>query len=1050
MRPRRSVTLLPTFALVGALLAAVPATTATSAPAPRDPGVLDVYVAEVSPGQLEQVLALGVDRRELELLPPRGDSGKQGDVRVELILSDAQAAKLRDDGVAVRAQQAAAAPEGEGVFRPYSGAGGLLREYRQLARDNPGISKLITIGQTVRGQDIVALKVSKNARTQRDGKKPAVLYMSAQHAREWITPEMTRRLARHVLKKYGKDRRITRLVRGHELWFVPVANPDGYDFTFTEGNRLWRKNLRDNNADGEITSGDGVDLNRNYATRWGYDNEGSSPNVASETFRGTGPNSEPESKALDAFVGRIDPEFLVNYHSAAELLLYGTGWQVATPTPDDVIYEAMAGDDADPAIPGYDPDISAELYTTNGDTDTHMTAKHGALGFTPEMSTCETISDSVPYDEWLSEDCESGFNFPDDEELIEREFRANLPFALSVASSVDDPDDPSSVVGRNTPNFVTDPFEVSYGNPQPVAVIAKRALRDRKIRYSINGGRTRSADASLWRGGEKYGDENRDYYGEYRGVVRGTSAGDEVKVWFTAKQKGKKKKSGTRVRSDAFTYSVASASGDDVLVVANEDYTGVNPDYPDTVTAPKYAAAHEQAITDAGYSSDVWDVDARGVPHHLGVLSHYDGVVWYLGDNRITQDPEDEETTTPFGELPDISVAERQQYLTLAVRDYLNEGGKLVHAGETAQYSGLPGISDVAGGLYYGLNGAPEEECVITDDFFGDCLFLADDFRQYYLGAFTRSDVVDPAGVTGVSDPLTGFTGSFGGPVVEGDNPLDEAGSLQPTSEILPASEFPQFASEGVAEYVTDGEDPYAPVEGTRYAGAVHQDSSYMRLTKTVDLTTATAAELAFQMSIDVEEAFDFVFVEAHTVGQDDWTTLPSAPASAVSTGTDPPAECAPAAEGGFLLELHPFLERYLGGADCSEGEWNAITGATGGWQDVAFDLSGFTGDQVEVSITYMTDPAFGGVGAFVDDTVITVDGAPDADGFEAPTSSWTIEGSPEGSPPNTGDWEIGEKLVDSFAGTSTEDTLLFGFGFEQLADVSRADLMKRALDDLL
>ena len=36
---------------------------------------------------------------------------------------------------------------------------------------------------------------------------------------------------------------------------------------------------------------------------------------------------------------------------------------------------------------------------------------------------------------------------------------------------------------------------------------------------------------------------------------------------------------------------------------------------------------------------DVWDVDAQGVPHDLGVLSHYDAVLWYLGDNRLTQDP---------------------------------------------------------------------------------------------------------------------------------------------------------------------------------------------------------------------------------------------------------------------------------------------------------------------------------------------------------------------------------------------------------------------------
>ena len=95
--------------------------------------------------------------------------------------------------------------------------------------------------------------MTKNARQVPDGSRPAVLYTSAQHAREWITPEMTRRLMHYVLDGYAAATpRSARCWTSTELWFVPVANPDGYDYTFTT-DRLWRKNLRDNDGDGQIT-----------------------------------------------------------------------------------------------------------------------------------------------------------------------------------------------------------------------------------------------------------------------------------------------------------------------------------------------------------------------------------------------------------------------------------------------------------------------------------------------------------------------------------------------------------------------------------------------------------------------------------------------------------------------------------------------------------------------------------------------------------------------------------------------------------------------------
>ena len=61
------------------------------------------------------------------------------------------------------------------------------------------------------------------------------------------------------------------------------------------------------------------------------------------------------------------------------------------------------------------------------------------------------------------------------------------------------------------------------------------------------------------------------------------------------------------------------------------------------------------------------------------------------------------------------------------------------------------------------------------------------------------------------------------------------------------------------------------------------------------------------------------------------------------------------------------------------------------------------------------------------------------------------MSGPPPESPPGGGSWVIGEKLVNPYAGTSTEDSLLLGFGLEQLStDAARVDLVSRALGNLL
>ena len=130
---------------------------------------------------------------------------------------------------------------------------------------------------------------------------------------------------------------VTRLVDTRELWFVCISNPDGYEYSFTPGNRLWRKNMADNDGDGTRgENGDGVDPNRNFPENWGLDNEGSSPVPASETYRGPEPYSpEPETEAMLWLFDHVDFEFQKNDHTAASLLLYPQGWQQYTLAIDD-------------------------------------------------------------------------------------------------------------------------------------------------------------------------------------------------------------------------------------------------------------------------------------------------------------------------------------------------------------------------------------------------------------------------------------------------------------------------------------------------------------------------------------------------------------------------------------------------------------------------------------------------------------------------------------------------------------------------------------------
>ena len=404
------------------------------------------------------------------------------------------------------------------------------------------------------------------------------------------------------------------------------------------------------------------------------------------------------------------------------------------------------------------------------------------------------------------------------------------------------------------------------GDDQLVQVLARRDLDndgdedDVSLNYSINGGPpVTDVETEEWIGGDRYGGPGDTYYHIVGGHVLDAPQGSNVKVWFT----------GAGKTSDSFTFHVDQASADDVLILADTDYTGTSnfPAYPAGTTGPPSLDVYEDAVDNAGYSYDTYDVDALGAPDHLGVLSHYDAVIWYTADDLLSR----------IAGQPGGTGAETQaNTMMLQVRAYLNEGGRLLYTGRHAGWQ-------FANAFDYNPVSTPPL-CDAVDLTANDgCLFLSDDFLQYWLGAylFVEDGGADPE--TGDSFDASGFDPPFGGASTSpwAIDQSFEAGrdatnqSFVTTSSILKVGTYPQFTSTAPAKWDTGLAGAYSPHTGTQYLYSQRADIRYQRLLNTLSPTPGDD-HLSFFMSHDTELDWDFVFVEAHTPGQDDWVTLPA------------------------------------------------------------------------------------------------------------------------------------------------------------------------------
>ena len=180
-----------------------------------------------------------------------------------------------------------------------------------LARENPDLVKVISIGKTSEGRDIWVMKI---------GHGDTHAFISGlTHAREWLTGQVGLETGRELVKTPELHDKLT-------AWIMPAHNSDGYEKSRTEDPSI-------------RTNANGVDVNRNYSAEWRLagdspdttvDDKGGSDKLGSPSYRGKAALSEPETQAVDKFLDE-HPEIShwLDLHGYGKLMIMSDKEEIA-------------------------------------------------------------------------------------------------------------------------------------------------------------------------------------------------------------------------------------------------------------------------------------------------------------------------------------------------------------------------------------------------------------------------------------------------------------------------------------------------------------------------------------------------------------------------------------------------------------------------------------------------------------------------------------------------------------------------------------------------
>lgn len=162
---------------------------------------------------------------------------------------------------------------------------------RGFVKQYPLLCRLDTIGKSVNGKLVLALRITGNASS--GTYKPDVFYTSTMHGDETVGYVLMLRLADYLLRNYPAVTRVKRLMDNLTIWINPLANPDG---TYGTGNTITSPTRYNAN---------GYDLNRNFP-------DPITPNTI----------KQPETLDMMRFMSKHKFVLSANFHSGAEVVNY--------------------------------------------------------------------------------------------------------------------------------------------------------------------------------------------------------------------------------------------------------------------------------------------------------------------------------------------------------------------------------------------------------------------------------------------------------------------------------------------------------------------------------------------------------------------------------------------------------------------------------------------------------------------------------------------------------------------------------------------------------